>query len=44
MKGGYTKGSAKIGKLGEYAISGTCIGTKNGVTNALKKNDVPKNY
>ncbi len=43
MKGGYTSGSAKLGKLGEYLGSGTCIGTKIGVTKLLE-NEFPKNF
>ena len=36
MKGGYKSGSANFGKTVEYAASGFCIGTKNGVTETLK--------
>lgn len=37
MKGGYTSGSSKFGKVGEYLGSGTCKGTADGVTKALEK-------
>ena len=37
IKGGYTRGSARLGKFGEYLLSGLCIGTKHGVANALEK-------
>jgi hypothetical protein len=35
MRGGYTSGSARLGKIGEYIGSGTCKGTANGVRSAL---------
>lgn len=37
LQGGYTSGSGKLGKGGEYVASGFCIGTAIGVANALKK-------
>ena len=37
IKGGYTRGSARLGKFGEYLLSGLCIGTKYGVAKALEK-------
>lgn len=37
LKGGYTSGSSRFGKVGEYLGSGTCKGTADGVTKALQK-------
>lgn len=37
MRGGYTSGSGRLGKTGEYLGSGTCKGTAHGAERALKK-------
>ena len=37
MRGGYTPGSGRLGKIGEYLGSGTCKGTARGVINGLGK-------
>ena len=37
LRGGYTPGSARLGKVGEYLASGTCQFSANNVAEALKK-------
>jgi len=37
MKGGYTRGTGRLGKIGEYLGSGTCKGTASGVVKSLEK-------